>query len=321
MSHISTATSISMDTSAVLRKTKKKLRDELPDDSASAMDRNYAKGFASVMKRIFLMILFICLLLSGLWYILPQFNHLGQEDEDIGKFITHLRKVGVDDQFLNEAEVVGYSITYLKKVGVVDEFLKEAEETIWKILYDVDLVKSVDDVLKKFNNTANLFKKVVEKFITKDRIRSSHALLRNGARIMSAEPSRSRQGQPPEVILKDTETEPGDCWAIIGSKGTVVIHLDSKVMITGYIVVHHPNTEDMRSAPREFAIYGLEYESEKEGTLIDTFTYNVHGNSAQSFHTKRCQQYKILKIVILSNWGHDQYTCLYRFYVYGGTTG
>ncbi|MEQ2184059.1 hypothetical protein GOODEAATRI_004100, partial [Goodea atripinnis] len=58
-------------------------------------------------------------------------------------------------------------------------------------------------------------------------------------------------------------------------------------------------------------IQGLDDEYQEEGTLLGHYTYEDDGESLQFFSVK------IIEVRVLSNWGHPEYTCLYRFRVHG----
>ncbi|KAF3813820.1 hypothetical protein GH733_017852 [Mirounga leonina] len=66
-------------------------------------------------------------------------------------------------------------------------------------------------------------------------------------------------------------------------------------------------------------IQGLENEYQEEGQLLGQFMYDQEGESLQMFHIlkKPDGTFQIVELRILSNWGHPEYTCLYRFRVHG----
>ncbi|XP_019492961.1 PREDICTED: SUN domain-containing protein 1 [Hipposideros armiger] len=75
----------------------------------------------------------------------------------------------------------------------------------------------------------------------------------------------------------------------------------------------------VRSVTMWFCFQGLESEYEEEGQLLGQFTYDQEGESLQMFHVpKRPERaFQIVELRIFSNWGHPEYTCLYRFRVHG----
>uniref|UniRef100_A0A3Q3A4F9 SUN domain-containing protein n=1 Tax=Kryptolebias marmoratus TaxID=37003 RepID=A0A3Q3A4F9_KRYMA len=120
---------------------------------------------------------------------------------------------------------------------------------------------------------------------------------------------------PPDV-------HPGNCWAFKGSKGFLVIQLSMRILPTAVTMEHVPKvlapSRTLRSAPRDFSVYvirqtesdvcfqGLRDESQEEGKLLGSFTYEEDGEDLQTF-----------SVSVLSNWGHPDYTCMYRFRVHG----
>ncbi|XP_074521601.1 uncharacterized protein sun2 isoform X1 [Halichoeres trimaculatus] len=115
---------------------------------------------------------------------------------------------------------------------------------------------------------------------------------------------------------------PGKCWAFHGVQGTLVISLSHPIRITHVTLDHLPRynspTGRIDSAPKDFEVYGMKNDTE-EGTLLGTFTYNEDGESTQTFQLPNPSDvvYRYVELRVLSNWGHVEYTCLYRFRVHG----
>ncbi|KAG8014583.1 SUN domain-containing protein 1 [Nibea albiflora] len=130
----------------------------------------------------------------------------------------------------------------------------------------------------------------------------------------SESPRTVIQGYP--VLL------PGKCWAFHGVQGTLVISLSHPIKITHVTLDHLPRynspTGRIDSAPKDFEVYGMQNDTE-EGTLLGTFTYDENGESTQTFKlpTPSDVVYRYVELRVLSNWGHVEYTCLYRFRVHG----
>ncbi|XP_035493356.2 SUN domain-containing protein 2 isoform X1 [Scophthalmus maximus] len=130
----------------------------------------------------------------------------------------------------------------------------------------------------------------------------------------SESPRTVIQGYP--VLL------PGKCWAFNGVQGTLVISLSHPVRITHVTLDHLPRynspTGRIDSAPKDFEVYGTKSDTQ-EGTLLGTFTYNENGESTQTFQLPNPSDevYRFVELHVLSNWGHVEYTCLYRFRVHG----
>lgn len=128
--------------------------------------------------------------------------------------------------------------------------------------------------------------------------------------------------QSPRVVIQP-DIYPGNCWAFKGSQGYLVVRLSMKIYPTTFTMEHIPKTlsptGNISSAPRDFAVYGLETEYQEEGQPLGRFTYDQEGDSLQMFHTleRPDQAFQIVELRVLSNWGHPEYTCLYRFRVHG----
>ncbi|XP_074170155.1 SUN domain-containing protein 1 isoform X5 [Rhinolophus sinicus] len=128
--------------------------------------------------------------------------------------------------------------------------------------------------------------------------------------------------QSPRVVIQP-DIYPGNCWAFRGSQGYLVVRLSMKIHPTSFTLEHIPKslspTGNITSAPKDFSVYGLESEYEEEGQLLGQFTYDQEGESLQMFHMlKRPERaFQIVELRVFSNWGHPEYTCLYRFRVHG----
>ncbi|NXP55450.1 SUN2 protein, partial [Heliornis fulica] len=130
------------------------------------------------------------------------------------------------------------------------------------------------------------------------------------------------QSQSPRVILQP-DVNPGNCWAFRGSQGFAVIRLSGIIRPTAVTLEHIPKALSPQgtipSAPKDFAVYGLKEEGEEEGLLLGQFTYNHDGDPIQTFYLEGdgVSTYQLVELRVLSNWGHPEYTCIYRFRVHG----
>ncbi|XP_015175836.1 PREDICTED: SUN domain-containing protein 1-like isoform X2 [Polistes dominula] len=117
-------------------------------------------------------------------------------------------------------------------------------------------------------------------------------------------------------------SQAGECWAFHGSHGKIVLELAVLATISHVTMEHIPVsislTGKIDSAPRKFILFGY---YKDQYILIDTFEYNIHGSSTQTFLiTKReilSVPFKRVMLEILSNWGNEKYTCIYRFRIHG----
>ncbi|XP_015731995.2 SUN domain-containing protein 1 isoform X5 [Coturnix japonica] len=127
--------------------------------------------------------------------------------------------------------------------------------------------------------------------------------------------------QSPRVVIQP-DMYPGNCWAFKGSEGYLVVRLSMKIYPTAFSLEHIPKTlspsGNITSAPRKFSVYGLDDEYQEEGTFLGQFVYDQEGEPLQMFTVEKSEKaFQIVELRILSNWGHAEYTCLYRFRVHG----
>nr|XP_020475544.1 SUN domain-containing protein 1-like isoform X6 [Monopterus albus] len=128
--------------------------------------------------------------------------------------------------------------------------------------------------------------------------------------------------QSPRVVIQP-DVYPGNCWAFKGSQGYLVIRLSLRILPTSFCVEHIPKalspTGNITSAPRNFTVFGLDDEYQEEGKMLAHFTYQEAGESLQTFPVteQNDKAFQIIEVRVLSNWGHPEYTCLYRFRVHG----
>ncbi|KAK6329349.1 hypothetical protein J4Q44_G00013270 [Coregonus suidteri] len=128
--------------------------------------------------------------------------------------------------------------------------------------------------------------------------------------------------QSPRVVIQP-DVHPGNCWAFQGSYGYVVIRLSMRIVPSAFSLEHIPKdlspTGNIDSAPRQFNVYGLDDESQEEGKLLGSYTYQEDGEALQTYPVteENDKAYQIIEVRVLSNWGHTEYTCLYRIRVHG----
>ncbi|RWS16885.1 SUN domain-containing protein 1-like protein [Dinothrombium tinctorium] len=126
----------------------------------------------------------------------------------------------------------------------------------------------------------------------------------------------------PRAVIQPTVT-PGDCWAFRGSQGYLVVKLSRMIVPTSFTYEHIPKQisreGNINSAPREFQVRGLKDESDTQGEILGNYYYEDNGQPLQNFPVKHPnpKQYQFIEFVIISNHGHEEYTCLYRFRVHG----
>ncbi|XP_071669746.1 SUN domain-containing protein 3-like [Patagioenas fasciata] len=126
----------------------------------------------------------------------------------------------------------------------------------------------------------------------------------------------------PELIL-EPENHPGSCWPFPGSQGHEFIKLSMPVIPRAITMAHVSGTafhgESISGAPKDFAVYGFKEEDKEQGTFLGQFTFLAALNPSQTFQLKNELPGVVnyIRLQVLSNWGHPDYTCLYRFRVHG----
>ncbi|XP_051250666.1 SUN domain-containing protein 1-like isoform X5 [Dicentrarchus labrax] len=128
--------------------------------------------------------------------------------------------------------------------------------------------------------------------------------------------------QSPRAVIQP-DVHPGNCWAFRGSTGFLVIRLSMKILPTAFSLEHIPKalapSGTLHSAPQNFSVYGLDDESQDRGKLLGTYTYDEDGEALQTYPVteESDRAFQIIEVQVLSNWGHPEYTCMYRFRVHG----
>ncbi len=117
---------------------------------------------------------------------------------------------------------------------------------------------------------------------------------------------------------------PGECWPFRGARGHLVVQLSRPVRPTAFSMEHISKSQSpdgrIDSAPREFAVHGLREEMDPEPRLLGRFEYDDDGDPVQYFAVQDDvgrRFFSHVELEILSNHGHVNYTCLYRFRVHG----
>ncbi|KAI7852808.1 UNC-like C-terminal-domain-containing protein, partial [Circinella umbellata] len=141
------------------------------------------------------------------------------------------------------------------------------------------------------------------------------------------------------------ETHIGQCWPMEGTNGTLGIVLSQPIDIKS-ITIEYPAKDksmDMTSAPQDFELWGLRKvhvplwgsvswpwdKNDTNASHLGTFRYDVQARrSIQTFNVVHNNQEKeerednnnvfdAVIVRVLSNWGLEAYTCLYRVRVHG----
>jgi hypothetical protein len=139
-------------------------------------------------------------------------------------------------------------------------------------------------------------------------------------------------GPAEEALSHDTSI--GSCFAFAGSAGALTVRLATPVVPARFTLEHVSKAlcvNNCTSAPRKFRVWGRQRSPEQvaagaaaaEGArvLLGEFEYDLHGDSAvQSFEAVPLAGDAFTPLVtldVLSNYGNDDFTCVYRFRVHG----
>ncbi|ORX43001.1 hypothetical protein BCR36DRAFT_361733 [Piromyces finnis] len=145
-----------------------------------------------------------------------------------------------------------------------------------------------------------------------------------------------KPGRPPTEAIQPT-VHAGECWGMKGSSGVLTLKL-SKSIIPTQITLEHLSKEisfSISSAPRFIEIYAIHdikafsanyiahsldlVGSDKPyTTLIGKIEYDPAKKSLQTFDVDLLSDpIQYIQFQFLENWGHSDYTCIYRVRVHG----
>ncbi|XP_040820923.1 SUN domain-containing protein 3 [Ochotona curzoniae] len=212
-----------------------------------------------------------------------------------------------------------------------------AHNLSWKVTGDM-LTGDQDAAEAPDEEMSNLVNYVLKK-LREDQVQmADYALKSAGASIVESGTSESYRNDkaklywhgigflnyemPPDTILQP-DVHPGKCWAFPGSQGHTVIRLARRITPSAVTIEHISEkvspSGNTSSAPKDFSVYGILRKCEGEAVLLGRFRYNKSDSTVQTFALQRQvpESISCVKLKILSNWGHRQYTCLYRFRVHG----
>eukprot|EP00899_Mesostigma_viride_P017922 jgi/Mesvir1/26130/Mv06844-RA.1 len=146
-----------------------------------------------------------------------------------------------------------------------------------------------------------------------------------------------------ELVLTRSNELPGDCLALNGSTGHITLRLRDAIMVDA-ITLQHVSKEiayDPSSAPKRVAASCWKQDSyapvpQEERTSLGSFEYDCMGRPLQTFRVGPSQARGAsdqpggdvsrplvpavcnhVRLDIVSNHGHPEYTCLYRIRVHG----
>ena len=141
----------------------------------------------------------------------------------------------------------------------------------------------------------------------------------------------------PRAILQPG-ANPGQCWAVKGDGSgvsappiSVVVRLSDNIKVDSVTLEHIPETlspdGNIKSAPKEFSVLGLNDINDSNPVLLGNFTYIIGKRPVQTFKITPEERedlevvdknnFSLVELKILSNYGNPTYTCVYRFRVHG----
>lgn len=184
-----------------------------------------------------------------------------------------------------------------------------------------------------------LIQKELEVFAADRLNMSDWALGAAGARILHAYTSDrygssllghllGQVGEPPSALLTPSLVM-GHCWAFPGEQGNATIQLPRRIKPTAFSLDHVSRgvARDFRSAPQHFKVWGYTDKAavadESKGVLLGEYRYDIYGAQVQTFAVQPDaqldaeQSFSVVKLAVSSNYGHEDFTCVYRFRVHG----
>ncbi|XP_059496453.1 SUN domain-containing protein 2 isoform X2 [Stegostoma tigrinum] len=231
--------------------------------------------------------------------------------EDLEALLRDLEKKILADLSQNHSQTTELNSVNVRAMLAGAAITKEVENIVQRALklYSADQIGMVDYALESAGASV-ISTRCSETFETKTALLSLFGV-----------PLWYYSQSPRAVIQPDVH--PGNCWAFKGSQGFVVIQLAARISPTSFTLEHIPKSVALHgsisSAPRDFSVYGLDDGIREEGLLLGHYIYDQDGDSIQTFQTqnKELGTFQVIELRVNSNWGHPEYTCLYRFRVHG----
>ncbi|ORX94575.1 hypothetical protein K493DRAFT_221077 [Basidiobolus meristosporus CBS 931.73] len=129
-------------------------------------------------------------------------------------------------------------------------------------------------------------------------------------------------GNPPTTAL-NPDIHLGQCWPFPGDQGNLTISLSRDIIPSNFSIEHVPRSIaiDVKSAPKRIEL--LSYKNKLyEQQYLASYEYDIDGmHHIQTFPTQVqvnvSRPIRIVQLRVLSNYGQEAYTCLYRFRVHG----
>ena len=114
------------------------------------------------------------------------------------------------------------------------------------------------------------------------------------------------------MCVLESSKRPGECWAMDGAQGFVDIEMSQKI-IPESVVIYHASLQEITnfdSAPKWIQVFS-------KNTLIGNGTFDPRVEALNVFNLKKVSMpIDSLRVNVLSNWGHQDYTCIYQIQVF-----
>eukprot|EP01083_Nonionella_stella_P072428 195340_1 len=230
------------------------------------------------------------------------------------------------------------------RLKVLKEHTIGLDKNLTDALTHNDVLKVVSDFHKTNSHKTDFFgrtdiRKVIHEFYEGKDPEIDYALQSNGASVSAVKHGFSDNKildfifRPPRDTAITPVTASGVCFALEGTNGTYVIKLRTYISPTRIMYEHALNTPITTSMPRHFKVYGVSDQEKSAPYQLHSGTFEYKRDrmdyehiqgfdlNLPSFAPKGEPQppnaVNVIKIEIKDNYGLPNYTCLYRFRVYG----
>jgi SUN domain-containing protein 1/2 len=146
------------------------------------------------------------------------------------------------------------------------------------------------------------------------------SLLRWASKLLKVEQRVNIKG--PETALNPS-LSPGQCWAMTGSRGKLTLEFMKPVSLDG-IGIEHVSPEEVQSitsAVKDFQIWAYPSQEGQKKELLGEFRFDPLVSSGRMAFDldglDESRKWKQIEVLVLTNWGHSEYTCLYKVKVFG----
>ncbi|KAJ8923145.1 hypothetical protein NQ315_001699 [Exocentrus adspersus] len=228
-----------------------------------------------------------------------------------------------------------HSSNVLKRINKdMDKFRLNMDESQFKLNHIEKMLSGIKrEQDKQQNKISSVISKEIEKYSSDKTGMTDFALEATGGKIVQLSPGTENFEQAvtffgmtlcdgkhgPRAMIQ-ADMSPGHCWAIKGSSGGAIIKLLGRVKVNSVSLEHISKslspTGEVTSAPKTFSVWGLTHVTDR-GQQLGTFTYDLRGSLVQTFPVRNSNVFEYVEFRVLTNQGHADFTCIYRFRVHG----